>query len=163
MDTNTNTDTNTQTNTQGKIEPWHATWITDDEFYYYKSDGSIIYIKKGTWMIFAGRPDKVIVDKIYPLYKNNSIDKEALGPCGISYLPWREKEVRFASPSCSMRGNDRFIVCYPAGRNTYGLHINWDDVTVCDKPDNVDDAQIDALIYPMPKLVSSDVEADEDD
>ena len=132
------------TNTKTQVEHLKSVWTNDkkNEFQYYKENGTSITICLGTWLLLPNRPDKVIVDKIYSLYKNKIDSLESNGPCGISYLPWRENENRFASPSFSMRGNSRFIVCYPVGRNTYGSHIDWDKVEVCTKPENVTDTQI---------------------
>ena len=119
-----------------------------------KSNGDIIYITKGSWVIFNDREDKVIIDKIYNKnYKDAEDDDEDneddndIGPIGMSYLPWRYDEKRFASLSWSMKGNQRFIVCYPSGRNTYGMHIDWNTIYLCEKPDNIEQQQIDDLIY----------------
>ena len=37
-----------------------------------------------------------------------------------------------------MRGNSRFIVCYPEGRNNYGIQLDWDKLEVCEPPENID-------------------------
>lgn len=147
--------------------PWECVWTNKekDEFQLFKRDGTSLTIKKGTWISLPGRPDGdkvVIVNKIYSLDKRRPEAANACGPCGISYLPWRPNKNEFATPAFSMKGDERFIVCYPSGRNTYGAHIVWDNVTVCEMPDNVDPKKVDDLIYPMPKLVGSDSEEDDE-
>jgi hypothetical protein len=111
---------------------WSDT-TTKDEFILYKSDGSEIRVKKGSWVKIPGRKDKVIIDCIV---KSSRID-ETSGPLGISYLPWRYDEKKFASISWSMKGNRRFIICYPCGRLHYGGHIDWEYFELCDPPDNL--------------------------
>lgn len=64
----------------------------------------------------------------------------------MTYLPWREDEKRFASFSWSMRGDSRFIVCYPTGRNTQGQHIDWNKVYVCEPPTDITAEQIQIIL-----------------
>jgi hypothetical protein len=152
-----------------KPEPWKSTWTSEkkDEFQYYKQDGTSITIARGTWISLPGRPDKVIVDKIYSLQGKIYTHIDNCGPCGISYLPWRDTEKRFATPSFSMRGNQRFIVCYPAGRDTFGGHIDWNNVEVCTPPYIANEdkekfqEQVDNLLKPLPECV--DFDDDEED
>ena len=47
--------------------------------------------------------------------------EEETGPRGFVYLPWREG--RWASPMYSLRGDPRYIICYPEGSSHYGLHV----------------------------------------
>lgn len=144
--------------------PWMSVWTNEkkDEYQYYKRDGTSITITVGTWLLLPGRTDRVIVDKLYSLQGKKSKSNDTSGPCGITYLPWRENENRFANLSFSMRGNDRFIVCYPEGRDTYGTHIDWDKVEVCTQPDIANEhkekfqEQVDDIIHPMPELIGSD-------
>lgn len=160
MDTKTNT----------KFESFKSVWTNNekDAFQYYKPDGTSITITVGTWLSLPGRLDKVIVDKIYKLQGKIYEHIDNCGPCGFSYLPWRENEKRFATPSFSMRGNDRFIVCYPAGRDTFGGHIDWSKLEVCTPPyiSNKDKEnfteQVDDIINPVPDLVYSDDDENED-
>jgi len=118
-----------------KINPWDSIWVDatiKDSFILHKTDGSTLHVKKGDWVKFLGRDDVVIIDSIVAPDLTNDV-----GPRGITYLPWRYNEQRFATPSWSIKGNTRFIVCYPSGRNHYGLHIDWDKFEVCSPPDNI--------------------------
>ena len=127
-----------------KLKLWGAVWCDGENkkmFYITKDNGAVIILTKGSWITLPGRDDKVIIDEIY------SLNDEDIGPVGISYLPWRYTEKRFAQLLCGLKGNQRFIVCYPAGRNKYGMHINWSNVYLCEKPDNIEQDQIDALFY----------------
>ena len=136
------------TETETKIEPWEFVW-TDKEkkkFQFYKRNGNSLTIEIGSWLSLPGRPDKVIVDRLYDYQSKKNEDADNCGPCGISYRPWRENENRFASLLFGMRGNERFIVCYPAGIHSYGSHIDWDNVQVCTKPENVTEAQLSAAL-----------------
>ena len=118
---------------------WHSEWCPDFDnkedkksFILYKSDGSTLRVKKGDWVKIPGREDQVIIDSI------NGVDRYNLtGPLGITYLPWRYNEKRFASVSWNMKGNRRFIICYPCGRTHYGGHVDWDKFELCEAPDNI--------------------------
>lgn len=121
-----------------KEKAWHAEWSpifdkNDQErtFILYKSNGSTLRVKKGDWVKIPGRDDKCIIDSI-----NNNIDN-LTGPLGITYLPWRYDEKRFANISWNMKGNRRFIICYPCGRRHYDGHIDWDEFELCQAPDNI--------------------------
>lgn len=119
---------------------WESVWQDSekkDVFTLFKHDGTLITLKKGSWVKLPNRTDVCIIDKIYTLNEQDD-EQNGIGPVGISYLPWREDEARFASKSFSFKGNPRFIVCYPVGRNHYGIHINWDDLFLCDPPKNID-------------------------
>jgi hypothetical protein len=119
---------------------WEAVWQDHekkDVFTLFKHDGTSITLKKGCWVTLPNRTDVCIIDKIYTLNEEEE-EQNAIGPLGISYLPWREDEARFATKSFSFKGNPRFIVCYPVGRNHYGIHINWDDLFLCEPPKNID-------------------------
>jgi len=56
--------------------------------------------------------------KIVQVIGNDSLS----GPRGFIYLPWRN-EGRWATPQFSLRGDPRFVICYPGGTPHYGLHI----------------------------------------
>lgn len=125
-----------ENNTSIENNAWHTEWCdneTKKEFILYKSDGSTLCIKKGDWVKIPGRNDKAIIDDIIKSTKKN----ETSGPLGISYLPWRYNEKRFASVFWTMKGNRRFIICYPCGRNHFGEHIQWDQFELCVPPDNI--------------------------
>ena len=55
--------------------------------------------------------------------------KEEEGPRGFSYLPWRETESRWATPAFSLRGDPRYIICYPAGFPHCGQHVLLHTIT----------------------------------
>jgi len=59
-------------------------------------------------------------------------DKEEAGPIGMVYLPWRDdpdrENGRWASRQFSLRGDPRFIICYPCGVHHYGQHIEWETI-----------------------------------
>lgn len=46
-----------------------------------------------------------------------------VGPMGFTYLPYRKEEGRWATAMFSLRGDPRFVICYPAGIQHYGLHL----------------------------------------
>ena len=120
---------------KGKINPWDSIWVDatiKDSFILHKTDGSTLHVKKGDWIKFIGRDDVVIIDSIICQDLHNDV-----GPIGITYLPWRYDEQRFATPSWSIKGNSRFIICYPSGIKHYGLHIDWDKFELCSPPDNI--------------------------
>ena len=135
--------------------PWDSVWADTtikDSFILHKTDGSILHIKKGDWVKIPGRDDVVIIDSIVDSITDSIITldltKQAnqanqanaennTGPRGITYLPWRYDEQRFATPAWSIKGNTRFIICYPSGKNHYGIHIDWDKFELCSAPDNI--------------------------
>lgn len=134
---------------------WSAHWKdgTREQFDVKMKDGNLTPFQKGTWVKLPGRKDKVIIDSIVAPYTRDEYKQMRLqtygdrderrtknidiGPRGITYLPWREDERRFASMSYSMRGNQRFIICYPVGINNYGQHIDWDLVEITSPPDTI--------------------------
>jgi len=127
-------------------EPWCAIWNNEDktEFKVIKTKTQNLNLKKGSWVKIQSighEPQtytKCIIDYVFHSKKNNQ-DK---GPIGITYLPWIEDENKFADVSWSIKGNKRFIVCYPEGMRNYGRHIDWDMVELCEKPNNISDEQI---------------------
>ena len=142
MDTDTNaTDTNaTDTN---DTDVWSALWLDKeqrDEFKLLKRNGSSLTLKKGSWVKLPAREDKCLIDYVY------NLNESLIGPTGISYLPRRDDEQRFASKQWSMRGNPRFIVCYPEGRNNYGIQLDWDKLELCEPPENIDPMLVNAAL-----------------
>lgn len=114
---------------------WHTIWYNNQDknaFILHKTDKTQVIIKKGDWIKIPGRNDMVIIDNI--LSSNNNLEK---GPIGITYLPWRYEESRFATKSYTIKGNSRLIICYPSGLRHYGIHINWDMLELIDPPDNI--------------------------
>jgi len=132
------TDNQSNINPFNKKNAWHTEWcpIFDNNdqgrtFILYKSNGSTLMVKKGDWVKIPGRDDKCIIDSI------NNNRENLTGPLGITYLPWRYDEQRFANISWNIKGNRRFIICYPCGQRHYGGHINWDEFELCEAPDNI--------------------------
>jgi len=117
---------------------WHTEWqcSTNKEnssFLLYKRDSSVLHLKIGDWVKIPGRDDIVLIDSIIGRRHQTNIT----GPIGFTYLPWRYNERRFATISWSMKGNSRFIICYPCGNTHYGVHIDWDKFELCEAPDNI--------------------------
>jgi len=79
-----------------------------------------------------GRPDGV---KIMSFTSKNFESNTDIGPIGMTYLPWRKEEQRWATPSFTMRGDPRHIICSPVGRNSYGEHIHWSTVKLIPNPE----------------------------
>jgi len=61
-------------------------------------------------------------------------NKESIGPIGFTFLPWRDEPSRlsgrWATPVITLKGDPRFIICYPEGSNHYGLHLNWESLEI---------------------------------
>jgi len=130
---------------------WSAHWIdeTKKSFDVKMKDQTFKTFQKGTWIKLPGRNDKVIIDSIISPYNNDDKTKIPtinVGPHGITYLPWRDDEKRFASMSFTIRGNQRFIICYPTGLNHYGQHINWELVEITSPPDNIEQSLVDDVL-----------------
>ena len=85
----------------------------------------IVY-KLGDTVQYDKRTDGVVI---------TSIKGGKEGPTGFTYLPWRDSEKRWATPHLTLRGDPRFIVCYPAGNKTYGQHIEWTTLKTIEHPD----------------------------
>jgi hypothetical protein len=82
-------------------------------------DGTEYILTVGDFITFEGRTDTgCIIVKIYGY-------EEESGPRCFTYLPWRDKEERWATRQFSLKGDPRSIICYPEGSHHYGLHINW--------------------------------------
>jgi len=81
-------------------------------------------IQLGDCIIYKGRELPVRIDRFCG-------NEE--GPMGFEFLPWRGE--KWATPTFSLRGNPRFIICPPTGLSHYGQHIEWDSVKVVPKPE----------------------------
>lgn len=127
---------------------WESYWTDKnikDEFSFQKRDGTVLKIKKGSWLKLPNRNDMVMVDLII---KSREEQQKDIGPMGFTYLPWRYEERRFASIMFSFKGNTRFVVCYPVGRNHYGINLDWDEVDVYDQPpDNIDTSLVMEIMH----------------
>lgn len=80
-----------------------------------------------TW---EGRQDYVKITGVYGL-------ESEPGPRGFTYLPYRN-EGRWSTPAISLRGDVRFIICYPAGIEHYGIHIPLQTIQMDEAPWYVD-------------------------
>ena len=127
---------------------WNSIWINKEtsKFEVFRTKDTNISLNQGSWVKIPGIGDesnnKCIVDYVFHSKKHNK-DK---GPIGITYLPWIEDENKFADVSWSIKGNKRFIVCYPEGMRNYGRHIDWDKIELCEPPINVSDKQIQTVL-----------------
>ena len=86
-----------------------------------KENNETITLCVGDFITYTGRPDGVRVEEF-----TGSLDKE--GPIGMTYLPWRKQEQKWATFAWSLRGNIRHIIAYPSGIEHYGEHIDWESV-----------------------------------
>ena len=75
-----------------------------------KTDGSTLILKKGDFITYEGHELGVRIETL--------VGREE-GPIGITYLPWR-----------GLRGDARFLICRPTGLPHFGIHPNWESVTV---------------------------------
>jgi hypothetical protein len=79
--------------------------------------------KVGDFVTYDGRDDTGVMITKFVGYRENS------GPHGFYYLPWRDDPTRetgrWANSLITLRGNPRFIICYPVGIPHYGQHIIW--------------------------------------
>lgn len=127
-----------------KNNPWDAVWDDSDKkdsFILHKTNGTTLHVKKGDWIKIPGRDDVVLLDSIV---KPDTLS--VAGPLGITYLPWRYDEKRFATFSWSIKGNSRFIICYPSGRNHFGGHIDWDYFELSNPPDNINQELVEEIL-----------------
>jgi hypothetical protein len=90
-------------------------------------DKTELKIKIGDVIWYKGREDTGVL--ITDILGNED------GPRGFTYLPWRDTEKRWATLQMSVRGNPRFVVCYPTGDKHCGMHIDWSSVRVVQHPD----------------------------
>lgn len=89
-----------------------------------KTNNEIITLKVGDFITYDGRPDGVRIEGF--TYKST----DPRGPIGLTYLPWRLLEQRWASISWSFKGNTRHLIAFPVGAPHYGEQVEWDSVTL---------------------------------
>lgn len=79
--------------------------------------------KVGDFITYEGRNGTGVMIIGFNGYKEDS------GPIGFRYLPWRVDPTcetgRWATTHMTLRGDSRFIICYPVGFSHYGQHIKW--------------------------------------
>ena len=89
-----------------------------------KTDGSTLDLRIGDFITFDGR----IVDNGVRIEYFTFLEEDQRGPSGLCYLPWRDKERRWAQTSFSINGNHRHLICHPVGSKLFGQHVYWDSV-----------------------------------
>ena len=103
----------------------NITWLTPNDFTAVRverADDRDIILRVGDFIKYDIRPDGVRIESF------TSKESDQRGPVGMTYLPWRTEENRWATPKVTMKGNYYFIICYPVGMPHYGTHINWESV-----------------------------------
>jgi hypothetical protein len=56
------------------------------------------------------------------------------GPVGITYLPYIDREDRWAAYKYTLRGDSRFLICRPHGIEHFGQHIAWETLEKVEEP-----------------------------
>ena len=106
-----------------------AVWSNVDlkQFYVYRSKEDTQPLKLGVndTIRWEGRDSYVKIVEVIGC-------PDESGPRGFIYLPWREG--RWATRMFSLRGDPRFIICYPEGSPHYGLHIGLHTIEKDDAP-----------------------------
>jgi hypothetical protein len=92
-----------------------------------KANSERLVLTVGDFITYKGRPDGVRIESFTHSTKE-------VGPIGMTYLPWRAEEGRWASLSYSIRGNNRHAIASPYGIRHFGEHIDWDSVVHLSKP-----------------------------
>jgi len=93
-----------------------------------------LYFDKDTFIIL-GPHDTITWDARKNTYCKivNVFGKENdEGPRGFTYLPCIDG--KWSSPIVTLRGDARFIICYPSGLRTFGIHINLHTIKKDDVP-----------------------------
>lgn len=126
------------------LNPWlikgmiHITWLIPGDFTAIKiefqdkdkegkpeeTSRAPLILRVNDFITYTGRPEGARIVGFTPK------DSDPRGPMGMTYLPWRAAEQRWATPRYSMKGNEHFIICYPVGLPHYGTHIDWRGVEV---------------------------------
>ena len=97
-------------------------WKDTETFYLYKNeDTSPLELSVNDFIYWEGREEGAKIVKVLGMANE-------VGPRGFTYLPWR-KEGRWATPMITLRGDARFIICYPSGVHHYGQHIPLHTIT----------------------------------
>ena len=101
-----------------------------------RQNGTNLILNVGDCITFGGfghnRSDGVIITAFT---SKDFKSKPDIVPIGMTYLPWRKDEKRWATASYGMRGDSRHIICYPTGTPHYGEHIDWETVNIIPNPE----------------------------
>ena len=103
-----------------------------------KTNGNTLRLNVGDCITYRAycddlsRPDGVIIKSFTSKISKSEPND---GPIGMTYLPWRKDEKRWAEPEFTMRGDPRHIICYPTGTPHYGQHIEWETVELISNPE----------------------------
>ncbi len=107
---------------------------------YRNHEDTPLVLSPGDCITWEGRTDYVKIVEVFGY-------ETEVGPCGFTYLPYR-KEGRWASLAWSLRGDARFVICYPAGTPHYGLHIPLGTIRKDEVPVYMDPPGEITLTYP---------------
>lgn len=99
-------------------------------FYLYMNDDTPLVLYPDLCITWEGRDDYVKIVKVYG-------EESESGPRGFTYLPYRNKG-RWSTPAYSIRGDVRLVICYPAGREHYGMHIPLHTIRIDEAPEYMD-------------------------
>ena len=111
------------------IEHSRVTWNNYPNTVNVQVKNKATYILKiGDFVTWDGRDDSgVIIIKFYG-------NENSIGPIGFTFLPWRDdpdrENGRWASPVITLKGDPRFMICYPEGNSHFGLHMNWSSLEI---------------------------------
>ena len=97
-----------------------VSWLEMGKMIHVRAGGKSTALKVGQFITFEGHPLGVRIEEFF--------GKDPAGPIGFTYLPWRG--TRWGTPTMSLRGNPRFVVCPPIGMPHYGMHIDWPSVAL---------------------------------
>ena len=123
-------------------------------FLLYRSEGDTdpLELGPGDTITWEGRTD-------YSKIADVAGHENSVGPMGFSYLPYRDG--RWAKFAFSLRGDARFVICYPTGTPHYGLHIPLHTIQKDEAPlytgppGDITVTSDDALVELRHKLVSA--------
>jgi len=98
-----------------------------------KPNGQILELSVGNLIsIKEQRSDRNIYFKIDAFVG----DQNEIGPVCFDYREFDITNKCFIEPPFSLKmGNKSWIICYPAGIQKYGYHLNnneWSSITICD-------------------------------
>ena len=89
-----------------------------------KDTDETMIISIGDFITYKGRPDGVRVEGF------TRKERDVEGPIGMTYLPWRKEQNKWATLSWSiMRGNNRHLIAFPCGQAHWGEHIDWNTMS----------------------------------